>query len=130
MELNQSLDGRLAHKPASSIDNSDEALKFLAREQQAGVVLDITETRALRWRIDLRIMPILMTIYFLQYLDKTLLNYAAVMGIKDFLPGNDYNNLGTIFYVGYLVAEPVTASCSAGPLASTSGSMSPAGASS
>jgi MFS family permease len=89
--------------------NGDEALRFLAHEQEAGVVLNISETRALRWRIDLRIMPILMAIYFLQYLDKTLLNYAAVMGIKEFLPGNEYNNLGTIFYVGYLVAEPLTA---------------------
>lgn len=93
----------------SKYANGDEALRFLAHEQEAGVVLNITETRALRWRIDLRIMPILMLIYFLQYLDKTLLNYAAVMGIKKFLPGNEYNNLGTIFYVGYLAAEPITA---------------------
>ncbi|KAL1968328.1 hypothetical protein VTN77DRAFT_1857 [Rasamsonia byssochlamydoides] len=107
MELKEPVDS----KPASpaTYDNGDEALKFLAREQQAGVVMDITETRALRWRIDLRIMPILITIYFLQYLDKTLLKYAAVMGIKESLLGNEYNNLGTIFYVGYLVAEPVTA---------------------
>jgi MFS family permease len=89
--------------------DSDEALKFLACQQEAGVVLDITETRKLRWKVDLRIMPILMTIYFLQYLDKTLLNYAAVMGIKTNLKGNEYNNLGTIFYVGYIVAEPITA---------------------
>lgn len=118
MELKEPLDRKLPSGPISpAIDTSnealddalDEALKFLAREQQAGVVLSITETRALRWRIDLHIVPLLMAIYFLQYLDKTLLNYAADMGIKDFLPGNDYNNLGTIFYVGYLVAEPVTA---------------------
>jgi MFS family permease len=94
---------------AANYDNGDEALKFLVQEQQAGVVLNITETKALRWRIDLRIMPLCMAIYFLQYLDKTLLNYAAVMGIKEFLPGNEYANLGTIFYVGYLVAEPITA---------------------
>ncbi|KAL2871451.1 major facilitator superfamily domain-containing protein [Aspergillus lucknowensis] len=88
--------------------DGDAALMFLSREHEAGVV-DIAETSALRWKIDLRIMPILMSLYFLQYLDKTLLNYAAVMGIKDNLKGNEYNNIGTIFYVGYLVAEPITA---------------------
>ncbi|KAL2833276.1 major facilitator superfamily domain-containing protein [Aspergillus cavernicola] len=95
--------------PPCKYEGGDAALEFLAREQEAGVVIDITETKALRWKIDLHIMPILIVIYFLQYLDKTLLNYAAVMGIKEYLKGNEYNNLGTIFYVGYLVAEPITA---------------------
>jgi MFS family permease len=92
----------------SKYGDGDEALDFLAREREAGILVDVTETKALRWKIDLRIMPILMAIYLLQYLDKTLLNYAAVMGIKEFVPGNEYNNLGTIFYVGYLVSEPIT----------------------
>jgi MFS family permease len=95
--------------PPEKYEDGDAALMFLAREHEAGVVIDIAESRALRWKIDLRIMPILMGIYFLQYLDKTLLNYAAVMGIKDNLKGNEYNNIGTIFYVGYFVAEPITA---------------------
>ncbi|OGE49964.1 hypothetical protein PENARI_c019G06888 [Penicillium arizonense] len=94
--------------PPEKYVDGDAALMFLTREHRAGVV-DIAESRALRWKIDLRIMPILMGIYFLQYLDKTLLNYAAVMGIKDNLKGNEYNNIGTIFYVGYFVAEPITA---------------------
>ncbi|RHZ61378.1 hypothetical protein CDV55_101139 [Aspergillus turcosus] len=94
---------------SSKYDGGDAALDFLAREQEAGVIVDITETKALRWKIDLHIMPLLIAIYFLQYLDKTLLNYAAVMGIKQYLKGNEYNNLGTIFYVGYIVAEPITA---------------------
>lgn len=29
------------------------------------------------------------------------------MGIKSYLKGNEYANLGTIFYVGYIVAEPL-----------------------
>lgn len=89
--------------------DGDGALNFLLSQREAGIVVDLNETKRLRWKIDLRIMPILMTIYFLQYLDKTLLNYAAVMGIKKYLTGNQYNNLGTIFYVGYFVSEPITA---------------------
>lgn len=81
-------------KPAIH-SSEDAALQFL-RENEIGVVADFNETKALRWKIDLRIMPLLMTIYFLQYLDKTLLNYASVMGIKQHLKGNEYNNLGTM----------------------------------
>ncbi|KAI9926952.1 hypothetical protein ASPWEDRAFT_165275 [Aspergillus wentii DTO 134E9] len=98
-----------AIETASPVQHGDAALEFLAHEKQVGEIASITDTRKLRWKIDLAIMPILAVIYFLQYLDKTLLNYAAVMGIKDNLKGNEYNNLGTIFYVGYLVAEPITA---------------------
>lgn len=29
------------------------------------------------------------------------------MGIKKYLKGNEYANIGTIFYVGYIVAEPL-----------------------
>ncbi|SCU91197.1 LAMI_0E05072g1_1 [Lachancea mirantina] len=84
---------------------------------ETGVLEDISDSisqvsqpidKSLRWRIDLRILPFCMAIYFLQYLDKTLLNYAAVMGIKKHLHGDQFSDLGTIFYVGYLAAEPLS----------------------
>lgn len=65
--------------------------------------------KKLQWKIDLMIMPFFMAIYFLQFLDKTLLNYAALMGIKKNLKGNEFSNLGTMFYVAYLVTEPIAA---------------------
>jgi len=76
--------------------SEDAALQFL-RDKELGTVSDFHETRALRRKIDMRIMPLLCFVYFLQYLDKTLLNYASVMGVKDHLKGNEYNNLGTMY---------------------------------
>ena len=81
---------------AASIQSGDDAAQDYLRHHEIGVVEELSSNKSLRWKIDLRIMPLLMTIYFLQYLDKTLLNYAAVMGIKDYLKGNEYNNLGTM----------------------------------
>jgi len=81
---------------AASIRSGDDAAQDYLRQYEVGVVEELGSNKSLRWKIDLRIMPLLMTIYFLQYLDKTLLNYASVMGIKDFLKGNEYNNLGTM----------------------------------
>jgi len=85
------------HGPKPALDsNEDAALQFL-RDNEVGTVAEFHDSTALRRKIDLRFMPLLMGIYFLQYLDKTLLNYAAVMGIKEHLKGNEYNNLGTMY---------------------------------
>jgi uncharacterized membrane protein len=62
--------------------------------RKAGVY--IAESRALRWKIDLRIMPILMGIYFLQYLDTyfsgcvvgtCLVASSAIVSLVFMLPG-------------------------------------------
>lgn len=46
-------------------------------------------------------------VYGLNYLDKTTISYANVMGIqKDIgLHGNDFSWLGSMFYFGYLAWE-------------------------
>lgn len=62
-------------------------------------------------RVDWRVTGLLCGVYFLQFIDKSLLNYAAVMGIKDYLKpnSNQFSDLGTILYVAYIVGEPVNA---------------------
>ncbi|KAH8895497.1 MFS general substrate transporter [Thozetella sp. PMI_491] len=76
---------------------------------EAGTVetLSPQEYKRLVWRIDLRLMPILIVSYGLQYLDKTSLSYSAIMGIqKDLgLVGQQYSWTSSIFYIGYLVAS-------------------------
>ncbi|KAK9475933.1 major facilitator superfamily domain-containing protein [Lipomyces japonicus] len=86
----------------------DAAFEFLSHAKAIGINPSSVDKTRLRWKVDFRLMPILCFIYFLQYLDKTLLNYAAVMGIRENLTSNQFSNLGTIFYVGYIVAEPIT----------------------
>lgn len=63
--------------------------------------------RKLLRKIDCYLMPLMCIIYGTQFLDKTTLSYASVMGLKTdtHLVGNDYALLGTIFYIGYLVWE-------------------------
>lgn len=64
-------------------------------------------------KVDIRVSTILCGIYFLNFIDKSLLNYSAVMGIKDKLKpnSNQFNNLGTILYIGYIIGEPITTFC-------------------
>lgn len=46
-------------------------------------------------------------VFGLNYLDKTTLSYASIMGIKTdiHLVGDNYQWLGSIFYLGFLIWE-------------------------
>lgn len=72
------------------------------------VETDLTRTYR---KIDWRVSALLCGVYFLQFIDKSLLNYAAVMGIKNYLKpkSNQFSDLGTILYVAYIVGEPINA---------------------
>lgn len=85
------------------------AANDLEREVSKGVgeVTTITTDAALLRKIDWRIVPIMFACYFLQFLDKVLINYANVMGLqKDLkMQGNDFSWMATAFFIGFAVAE-------------------------
>ena len=58
-------------------------------------------------KIDWRVLPIMWTCYMLSFLDKIVLNYAVIMGLRQELHfgGNQFSNLATIFFLAYAVAE-------------------------
>ena len=64
------------------------------------------EKRLIR-TIDWKILPLLFSAYFLQFMDKVILNYANVMGIQHDLgmKGNDFSWAGTAFFIAYGLAE-------------------------
>ncbi|EMC91338.1 hypothetical protein BAUCODRAFT_571091 [Baudoinia panamericana UAMH 10762] len=96
----------------SSLEKSvdlDQAHDFLANHVQNGPASD-ADIEHLTRTIDCHIMPILFSVYFVQALDKQLLNYAAVMGLtKDLhLASNDFSNLATYLFVALIIAEVPT----------------------
>lgn len=88
------------------VRNADAALEFLRRQGEAREMTAEDEKRLVR-KIDFMIMPLMFGCYCLQYLDKTLINYAAVMGLEDDanMTGNQFSTLALIFYVSYLAVE-------------------------
>ncbi|RFU24668.1 hypothetical protein B7463_g11672, partial [Scytalidium lignicola] len=95
--------------------DADEALAFLTYHPRASdvaaegnaILEDPIRLKKLIRKIDFTIAPLLASVYFLQFLDKTTLSYTAVMGIRTDtnLVGQDYSNLSMLFYIGFLVAE-------------------------
>lgn len=63
--------------------------------------------RRLVRKIDLRVMPLICTVYFLQYIDKTAISYASVTGLPQStnLQGSQFNWVASIFFFGQLAFE-------------------------
>ncbi|KAI2627854.1 MFS general substrate transporter [Hypoxylon sp. NC1633] len=95
-------------QPTGGDGGKDIAATFLAKNA-AGQRITITpadSARVLR-RIDLVILPIMLTVYFLQALDKATLAYSSVFGLIDDtgLVGDQYSWLGSIVYLAQLVMQ-------------------------
>ncbi|KAI1401141.1 allantoate permease [Hypoxylon fuscum] len=90
---------------APKVADVDAALEYLNNENTT-VMTEINE-KALVRKLDLTIVPLMWACYNLQYLDKTLINYANVMGLQEDtgITGNQFSLLATLFYVTYLAFE-------------------------
>ncbi|CAN3376005.1 hypothetical protein DIURU_003220 [Diutina rugosa] len=95
--------------PPSVTSASDASGKDEVYALAAEVSSSLEDTEYPTRRVDLHILPWLCGIYLLQFLDKSLLNYAAAMGIKENLHGSQFANLSTMFYGAYIAGEPVMA---------------------
>jgi MFS transporter, ACS family, allantoate permease len=96
---------RAAKKILEHSNDADEAMKAFANGEVVEVD-EATNKRLLRI-IDWHLIPLMCLVYGLNYLDKTTLSYASIMGIKKDigLVGDDYQWLGSMFYFGYLGFE-------------------------
>ncbi|KAF5696496.1 allantoate transporter [Fusarium globosum] len=85
-------------------DGADAALDLLNETGGISQPFDAKANKRLIRRIDTHIMPLICTVYFLQYIDKTAVSYASVTGIQQStgLKGNEFNWVASIFFFGQL----------------------------
>ncbi|KAK7516126.1 major facilitator superfamily domain-containing protein [Phyllosticta citriasiana] len=79
----------------------------LAAPAAAPYAIDpVVEKRVIR-KLDLHVVPLLMTLYLLAFLDRSNIGNAKVAGMnKDLgLDGDEYDWLLTIFYISYIIFE-------------------------
>ncbi|KAJ9622827.1 hypothetical protein H2204_011436 [Knufia peltigerae] len=78
-------------------------------ERKASPVTNVDAARELSVlrRIDTFLMPLLVTSYMLQFMDKVSLGNASIMGLLPdlHLVGQDYSWVSGVFYFGYLAAS-------------------------
>ncbi|KAF7314783.1 Membrane transporter [Mycena kentingensis (nom. inval.)] len=90
-------------------------LKVAAADVDTGAILaagvheelEPDEAERLRKKIDRHILPLMCILYWVQFMDKTTLGSSAILGIKEAarLTTDQYNWLGTVFYLSYLIFE-------------------------
>lgn len=89
----------------------DPALQFLAAEE---IEYTPEESRKVLSKIDRLLMPLLCWVYLIQFADKTSLNYASLMGIREDThldpESQQYSWVSSIFYAGYIFWEYVALS--------------------
>ncbi|KAG1451838.1 hypothetical protein G6F56_007981 [Rhizopus delemar] len=82
--------------------NRDDLFTATSKDQEYS-----EEEKALVRKIDFLVLPIICTLDFLQFFDKSTINYASVMTFKEDLNlhGSQYSLLGSIFYLGYFLFQ-------------------------
>ncbi|WVQ85413.1 hypothetical protein IAT38_007578 [Cryptococcus sp. DSM 104549] len=95
----------------NSVDvKNDKALALLAEEGDVVIDPNGPEARAVKRKIDLHILPLLVITVLLQNMDKATLSYGAIMGIRTdtHLTADQYSWLGSLVYFGFLAWEVPT----------------------
>lgn len=66
-----------------------------------------TEERKVVWKCDLHVVPILMMLYLLAFLDRINIGNARLQGLEDDLQmkGGQYNYALFIFFIPYILCE-------------------------
>ena len=90
---------------------SKEAPKITVSTDDGGattVLLTPAADRALVWKFDLRILPVLACMYLFNSLDKSNLGNAKTAGLEKTLSlkGNQYNIILSVFFVPYVLTAP------------------------
>ncbi|KAF8073573.1 MFS general substrate transporter [Lyophyllum atratum] len=107
-DSNKSLDEKdIQSKHLEAVAVSTKEVDTAAELSFGDGELDPAESLRVRRKIDLHIIPLMCILYWIQFMDKTTLGSSAILGIREstHLTTNQYNWLGTIFYLSYLAFE-------------------------
>ncbi|CCH43405.1 putative transporter [Wickerhamomyces ciferrii] len=105
LEKIDTLNSNKAHVNGSEADTT---LKFI--NQHAHLVttpLTPESEQRIRWKLFIWLVPLLMLINTILFLDKSALSYGVLLGLfQDVnITTDQYNNLNSIFYTGYLLGQ-------------------------
>ncbi|KAA8910718.1 hypothetical protein TRICI_004065 [Trichomonascus ciferrii] len=87
------------------VKHSDKALGLVGKDR---ILLTEEDSKRIRRKTDKVILAILIWVYFLQILDKTVLGYGATFGMQTdtHLTGNQYSLVGSIAAIAQLAWQP------------------------
>lgn len=89
------------------MSKSDDEIQSFSEPEETAFDTDNAAARSLLRKIDYRIIPLLFITYNLNFMDKTILSSASVLGLGEDtgLKGQQYSWVSSIFYFGYFFWE-------------------------
>ncbi|KAF8644357.1 hypothetical protein AX16_008517, partial [Volvariella volvacea WC 439] len=108
--LSSKNESQASNRPSGD-SKRDEALDLLSQTNEIPRVITEEENARVLQKIDWYLLPIMVGIYFMQYMDKQTLAFASVFGIADdtHLVRTQYSLLNSIVYVAQLIFQPLSA---------------------
>ena len=90
------------------VEFNDAGEAIVSKEGTTLAVVNSKAERALVWKFDLRILPVLAVMYLFNSLDKSNLGNAKTAGLEETLglKGHDYNTILSIFFIPYVLTAP------------------------
>ncbi|OQU98810.1 hypothetical protein CLAIMM_04538 [Cladophialophora immunda] len=100
----------VAEKPEPHISERDADVTFnLVKEygESIDLLLDQGGVRRLKRKLYYGLVPLLLTINLMLFIDKATLAYASILGLfeETGIGNGQYNNLNTLFYAGYIIGQ-------------------------
>lgn len=94
-----------------SLHPKDGETTIITAENGTSIPIELADERALVWKIDIRILPILAIMYLFNSLDKSNNGNAKTAGLTKtlHLKGNQYNTILSVFFVPYVLTAPFLA---------------------
>lgn len=87
--------------------DADETVAFMQAHDKATPVISKIESKRLTRKIMWRVLGLTILINTIMYMDKATLSYSSILGLwkSTGLDQNKYNNVNTLFYVGFAVGQ-------------------------
>ncbi|CAD6884567.1 unnamed protein product [Tilletia laevis] len=92
-------------EPSSGRDSLKGGFDSPVEASEDGASYTREEEKKLMRKVDFMIVPIFTLMYLLSFLDRTNIGAAKIEGLVQAIGIKDYNNILTIFFVGYVIAE-------------------------
>lgn len=92
--------------PKTRVETTETAFPKDDSPPDAGI--DPRAERALVWKFDLRVLPVLAVMYLFNSLDKSNVGNAKTAGLEEtlHLKGSQYNLILSIFFISYVLTAP------------------------
>lgn len=103
---------QLATEDGKAIDVNESGENIANTEAGTTIaIISPAAERALTWKFDLRILPVLAVMYFFNSLDKSNLGNAKTAGLEKTLglKNRQYNTILSVFFVPYVLTAPFLA---------------------